>query len=40
MPKLPMERIMNEANRHFDTDEEFREWLLMCRSTLFGSVSS
>ena len=40
VPKLPMERIMAEANRHFDTEEECRVWLLMCRSTLFESTSS
>jgi len=40
MPKLPMERIMNEANRDFDTEEECRAWLLLCRSTLLESASS
>jgi hypothetical protein len=39
MSKLPMDRIMNEANRHFDTEEECLQWLLMCRSILSESPS-
>lgn len=40
MPELPMDRIMDEANRHFDTKEQCRDWLLMCHSTLSEAESS
>jgi hypothetical protein len=39
LPKLPMDRIMAEANRHFETETQCREWLLMCQSTLSESTS-
>ena len=32
MPELPMDRVMDEANRHFDSESQCRQWLLMCYS--------
>ena len=40
MPKLPMDRIIDKANRHFETEDQCRDWLQMCYSTLSVSALS